>query len=178
MISEKVRIERFNNLIYPEPNTGCWLWGGAVSGNGYGRFWYDSKNSMAYRVSYLINKGPIPKGLFVCHHCDQPSCVNPDHLFLGTHKDNMNDRDSKGRNGYQKGEVNGNSKLKEAQIIEIRNSSLSHTELGIMYGVAPEHIAGIRKGKTWKHLKQPEMPTRSYRHEQEFPEMYLNKTNQ
>lgn len=173
---DKTIIERFNAFIIPEPNTGCWLWSGGLR-HGYGAFGLNSKNVSAHRVSYEINIGPIKKGLFVCHTCDVRSCVNPDHLFLGTHKDNMNDRDKKGRNAYQKGEVNGNAKLTAAQVIEIRKSTLSKIELSKLYGVHKDHIHEIRRGNKWKHLKQPteEFPTTSFRHEQKHPELYLNK---
>lgn len=77
----------------PEPNSGCWLWIGKVAHNGYG-IW---GNERAHRKSYRLHKGPIPDGLFVCHTCDVRSCINPDHLWLGTHKENMQDIVNKGR---------------------------------------------------------------------------------
>ena len=78
-------------------NTGCWLWQAAKDICGYGRIWYNNRNSSAHSVSYLEFKGPIPKGNQVLHTCDTPSCINPDHLWLGTHRDNMEDKAKKKR---------------------------------------------------------------------------------
>ena len=89
--------ERFESKIQ-ESHDGCWIWGGGVS-NRYGMFWVPEKGRQiqAHRASYLIYKGRIPDGMCVCHNCDNPKCVNPEHLFLGTHEDNMRDMVEKGR---------------------------------------------------------------------------------
>lgn len=91
---------RFFRYAFPEPNTGCWLWGASLKEGkcgGYGQLKVNGKEVTAHRVSYMIHKGPIPKGLYVLHTCDVRSCVNPDHLFLGTQKDNIHDMMKKGR---------------------------------------------------------------------------------
>lgn len=87
----------FTDKIMPEPNSGCWLWTGAIRGDGYGNFTYQGRNHGAHRVSWAFHHGPIPEGQNVCHKCDTPLCVNPDHLFLGSRSDNMRDMSKKGR---------------------------------------------------------------------------------
>lgn len=94
-------LERFEEKYIPEPTTGCWLWNAFINPAGYGHFstnlsgrW---KNERAHRASYELFIGPIPDGMCVCHACDTPACVNPDHLFLGTRGDNNTDRGRKGR---------------------------------------------------------------------------------
>jgi hypothetical protein len=89
--------ERFFGKISPEPNSGCWLWVGAYKGKGYGHMGHDGANIAAHRLSYEIHHGPIPNGMLVCHRCDTPECVNPDHLWLGTHQDNLLDASQKKR---------------------------------------------------------------------------------
>ena len=90
-------LDRFMAMVSPEPNTGCWLWLGSARPNGYGLFFLGGKTVGAHRAAWMLVRGPIPSGLFACHHCDVPACVNPAHLFLGTAKDNAADMDSKGR---------------------------------------------------------------------------------
>lgn len=103
--------ERIENNSIPVPESGCWIWLGATKGNvplrEYGHLITGSrqddsrKTVAAHRASYEAYIGPIPEGMFVCHHCDTPSCVNPAHLFIGTRQDNVDDRERKGRNKFE-----------------------------------------------------------------------------
>ena len=96
-ISEK-DIARFMSKIEFETMSGCWLWACSTDKKGYGKFYLNgSQNNFAHRVSFVIHKGPLSNGKLVCHHCDNPSCVNPDHLFSGSYKDNHDDMRKKKR---------------------------------------------------------------------------------
>ena len=92
----EIKIENFYKYVNPEPNTGCWLWSGYTMPNGYGHFSIGTKSHLAHRISFLYFKED-PQDLEVCHKCDNPYCVNPDHLFKGTRQDNVNDMLSKNR---------------------------------------------------------------------------------
>jgi len=138
------------------PN-GCWEWKGAVV-DGYGQTNdYDSKykNIRTHRLSYRVFKGEIPQGLLVLHACDNRKCVNPKHLFLGTHHDNNQDCLKKGRwkGGAPIGEKNGTSKLKEKDIIQIRQmqkEGVKQKKLGEIFGVSQPTISSIINLKSWK----------------------------
>lgn len=96
-LQRKTLRERFNSRHIPVPESGCWLWEGAVDRYGYGKIRDNCHRVQAHRVSWILHNGPIPEGLCVLHKCDVPGCVNPDHLFLGTNKDNTQDALKKGR---------------------------------------------------------------------------------
>lgn len=106
--------------------------------------------SLAHRVSWELAHGHIPDGLVVCHRCDNPPCVNPAHLFLGTHKDNSQDMAHKGKS--QRGERNTKAKLTADDVIAIRLSAKSGREIAKDYGIQPTQVSHIRLRKQWKHV--------------------------
>lgn len=139
----------------PEPNSGCLLWTAHVDYRGYGRLMVDGKGRFAHRLSYECAKGPIPPGLFVCHHCDVPSCINPNHLFVGTQFDNMADMVAKGRWGGapRHGERNPSAKLTASAVRIIRASTLPGKILGAQFGVTRHAVDAVRNGKAWASVE-------------------------
>lgn len=144
---------------------GCWEWKKSVRKDGYASSrWSGSSTIYVHRLSYLTFKGTIPEKILVCHHCDNRKCVNPDHLFLGTHSDNFQDADKKGRNQplrdkHPLGSNHGNAKLTESDIphiIQALKDGTSHEELSQKYGVSKAVISEIRNGKLWKHITKGE----------------------
>ncbi len=133
----------------------CWLWTGSYCYYGYGQISINGKPRRAHRISYEMHKGEIPKDMFVCHKCDNPSCVNPDHLFLGTQEDNMKDMFKKNRQNTAKGERRFFSKLKNEDIPQIRelyNNNNRTKIIANIYGVSTQSILDIINGKAWKHV--------------------------
>lgn len=157
--TEQQKIDRlafyFNkNVIKQE---GCWNWKRATS-RGYGKVSINSSKNNKYiqshRVSWMIHKGPIPEGLLVLHKCDNRICTNPDHLFLGTTKDNAVDRKNKGRGHPQFGEKNHCAKLTEKNVREVRAliaSSIPYSQISTLYGIKPAAISSIKHRRTWRH---------------------------
>lgn len=147
----------FARVPGPRTDDGCWFWGGNRDQDGYGRFWLNGRSTVASRAAYLLFVGPIsPDDLCVCHSCDQPSCVNPRHLFLGTVAINNADKMVKMR--YTKGADHPHSKLTEAQAREILTRLASGerpTDLAREYGVSRGLIGHMRSGRNWHHLKAP-----------------------
>lgn len=138
--------------------SGCWGWSLKVGNHGYGVFSFGGKKMMAHRFSYEMHVGYIPDGLCVLHKCDNKSCSNPKHLFLGTLEDNNKDMWSKGRGKTWKtpsGEKCPTSKLRDAQVRKIKanSSDLTRVALAAMYGVSLSCIKSIRSGKTWRHIR-------------------------
>lgn len=103
----------------------------------------------AHKLFYEMQNGPVPEGLCVCHKCDVPLCVNPDHLWLGTHAENMRDKANKGRVNDQHGELNPNARLTAADIAAIRSSDRTHQDLATEYGVSRPHVTRIKSGHAW-----------------------------
>jgi len=137
----------------------CWLWTAGTFWHGYGQFSYvreQGKTQIVYahRFAYRITKGKIPKGLFVCHSCDNPPCCNPNHLFLGTHEDNMQDRDRKNRQA--RGESHSRAKITSEEVREIRrlyNEGQSQKRIARIYNISPRQVSGICCGVYWKQVE-------------------------
>lgn len=139
----------------PQPN-GCWLWRGTIDRRGYGQLRLGRlKLRKAHRLSWEDARGPIPPGMHVCHRCDTPACVNPDHLFLGTHADNMADMVAKGRakgGGAAKGAANRMAKLTEEQALAVRADTRSQRVIAEAFGISQSNVYAIRAGIAWTHL--------------------------
>lgn len=148
------QLERFHNSYLKDNNSGCWNWNLSLSPDGYGRCYFNGVNVRAHRLSYELHNGPFPRHLVVCHKCDNPRCVNPNHLFLGTVQDNMADKKNKGRSkGINKGSKNGMSKVSDFDIEEIRyllEVGLSQKDIGSLYGLTQSHISRIKNGERQK----------------------------
>lgn len=130
-------------------------WTGSLAGNGYGQMFYATKAVAAHRYSFMKANGldKLSSKEFVCHRCDNPKCVNPEHLFLGSALDNMRDKTRKGRGNVPLGVQHGMAKLTEEAIKDIRTSKLRASELAKIYGVHPQHIRLVRrKVRVWKHV--------------------------
>ena len=173
--------ERIEHHSIPVTECGCWIWIGANNIRRYGSLKFEGKNIKAHRASWLAYRGEIPNDLHVLHTCDIPECVNPDHLFLGTARDNMQDKENKKRGNHatglrnarythpertsrgdnhyarrfpelKRGERNGRAKLTQQDALAIRASTQSHAALGRLYGVTKTTIRGIKTRRLWSHI--------------------------
>lgn len=134
-------------------DSGCWEWSHSTNKLGYGCFWFVDRTHQAHRVSYRLFKGPFNSALLVCHTCDNPSCVNPDHLFLGTNQDNCDDKIRKGRSADTRGDKNPRSKIRSTDLGRIRyrlkkGDTCAH--IAAYYGVHETTISRIKLGRTWR----------------------------
>jgi len=162
---------RFDAHWMPEPNSGCWLWTGAASARGYGSVRIQRVGYLAHRVSWTMRRGLIPSGLWVLHRCDNPACVNPDHLFLGDHAANMADMAAKGRHFSKarpdrvlrgdahpsrlkrhlrpRGERHPMAKLTRVLAGQIRRDHRRPAAIARAYGVGRTTVMDIKNGKRW-----------------------------
>lgn len=152
-MNSKTIEERFWSKV--NKTDGCWLWTASTKGrhSNYGSFKYNGKTAFAHRVAYLLSKGPIGPKECVCHKCDNPLCVNPEHLFLGSQIDNIADRTKKNRSAQPKGALNPASKITQEQANLIRElyktGDLSQTALSAQFGVSQVQISNIVNNKSW-----------------------------
>jgi hypothetical protein len=136
--------------------SGCWVWTGNLDSKGYGRIRHKGQGQLVHRVAYDLSVGEIPEGLWVLHRCDNASCINPAHLFLGTPQDNVDDMIAKGRNAPpQRGEGNGMAILTADQVQAIRRliaEGWRSCDLARHFGVSPGAVCHIKSGRTWAWL--------------------------
>lgn len=141
---------------YVDRSSACWNWVGRNKVGEYGRIKISGRSVLSHRYSYELHFGEIPKGKLVCHKCDNPLCVRPDHLFIGTYQDNVDDMVAKGRGVNLTGENHGRSKLKNCQVLEIRSMYSSGRyflkDLSNIFGVSVSQIHKCVKLIAWKHL--------------------------
>ena len=145
--------DRFLSRVAKAEPHDCWLWRGCLSADGYGSLEIDGKSVLAHRFAYELANGAVGSGLCVCHHCDTPACVNPAHLFVGTHTDNMRDEVRKGRYwsakrvAAMKGEGHKLAKLSNADAVAIRVSNARVKDLAAMYRVSTMTIWRVKTNR-------------------------------
>lgn len=139
---------------------GCWEWVGYKNKDGYGRMKVDYKMYHVHRIVYELTYGPIPDGLLICHRCNNRSCCNPNHLYLGTQKDNMEQCVFEGRLKTSFGEKHGQSKLNEKDVKKIKElyntKNYSQRCLGKLFNISHSEISRIINNQVWKHILMEE----------------------
>lgn len=152
----RLSLRFYKNIIISDD---CWGWSGTIM-NGYGKLQVKNRQILAHRYSWQIHNGPIPFGLHVLHHCDNPPCSNPKHLFLGTDKDNSDDKLKKGRGNHLKGENAPCNVLTNSQVGEIKillsTTNISQYKLAKIFNVHKSTINNIQSDRGWNHIKLDE----------------------
>lgn len=138
--SPAVIAERLERHSIPEPNSGCLLWFGPVDGRGYPKVTIGGKTLRATRVSFENSNGPLPPGKMACHKCDVPCCIEPTHLFAGTHKENMDDMRAKGRTNGRK------TSLSAQTVAAILADPRSHVAVAAHFGISSSYVGNIKSG--------------------------------
>jgi hypothetical protein len=149
--------QRFWSKVDKRDEDECWNWQGAVDGKGYGAFWSaeQRKQIIASRMSYVLENGTIPSGAIICHKCDNPKCVNPKHLYAGTHADNMKDKVDRNRQNAPRGERQGSAKLNREEIMEIRrmkNEGKTLAYIADKFSISFQHVSDIVHLRRWGWL--------------------------
>lgn len=153
---------RFWNKVDKGNDDECWDFTGGINSTGRGIFYYKGKSIHAHRMSWIFAYGNIPKGMLICHHCDNGKCVNPKHLFIGTQLDNIRDMEAKGRATHLRGDKDPKSKLNSKEVLEIvrlyKTGRVSQFDLGKMFGVSRSSVLSILRGDNWREttgIKKP-----------------------
>ncbi len=147
----RLKIDCFRSQVKSFLPNQCWEWSGTNRRFNYGIVCIKGQHISAHRFSFAIFNHREPEQ-FICHRCDNPKCVNPDHLFEGTQTDNMHDCSVKGRFGDRRGEANACRKLNDDAVREIRAASISYIQLARKYGVSKSAIFMAKSGETWSHV--------------------------
>jgi len=156
MMIDGIAYQRFRAKIRRH-SCGCWIWDAGKMPSGYGHFKFNGKTLKAHRIAWSLKHGEIPKGMQILHKCDIPSCVNPDHLFLGTHTDNMRDKVRKGR--QTKGRGHWSNKLTESQVLEIKErlgKGERQEAIAEQFGLCQATVSQIKLGRAWGWLRNQE----------------------
>jgi hypothetical protein len=149
---------RFDERYTPEPNSGCWLWTHTMFKTGYGSISVNGRPTKAHRVSWMLHHGKDPGQMHVLHKCDVPLCVNPDHLFLGTHAENMADMARKGRAGQKGRTAPRNVKVTHDQVRSIYHDDRPISAIAADYGITNTSVSNIKRRITWQHLSMVTTP--------------------
>ena len=157
-VRKTTQAQRFWAKVNKKGPNECWTWAGNRTTGGYGAWQLKAKFASAHRIAWMLTYGPIPEGeghhgTCVCHRCDNRLCVNPNHLFLGNHTENMQDMEKKGRAVHFPGSTNPRARLTDTQVREIRsNPEIPPKALAVRFNVSTATISSIRKGKTWRNI--------------------------
>lgn len=143
--------DRLKYLSVVDFNTGCHNWRGGLNLTGYGVLSYKHEKWLAHRLSFTLAYGSIPDNLYICHKCDNPKCINPEHLFLGSQKDNLTDMTSKGRAAV--GSDYHRSNLTDEDVKAIKADTRKQLVIAKEYGVSRTNISAIKTGRAWKHVE-------------------------
>jgi hypothetical protein len=145
--------ERLDFRSIPEPNSGCLLWLGAATKDGYGSLVIMGVSHRAHRLAWELKNGPVPEGLCVCHKCDVRLCMNVDHLWIGTDGQNREDKIKKGRCGSPRGEQSIFARTTADVVRRVRQATGSYSEIAEQFGIGYQSARKIRLRETWKHVK-------------------------
>ena len=145
-----ISLEDIKAFSEVDPKTGCWNWKGNINGNGYGRLTTDHKRVLAHRHAYQVTHGPFPPKLMICHTCDNPKCVNPDHLFVATNMDNVRDAMNKGR--WPRSTDKSNCGFTDEQVRSIRKDRRFLSRIAADYGVDESTVWRVRARVSYRDV--------------------------